>query len=201
MKITPTVAVARLSGSSGGITAASTKGVNYFRERVTPKNPNTAAQILVRTSMGSMNTLWRSMSATIKAYLNVLGSPQSLSGFNVFTKDNRAAEQAGTPLKPTSDSPYVPAVTNFAYDSQPTGTSLKVHWTAAAPTDYTKVALILRRTDLFAFEAEILTTLDTAAMYTFPVVVSGKTYHIYAAYYSTTLNKFGTWQRVVHVQT
>ena len=88
MKLTPSVLVGSMSGTSGGTTAASWKGRQYVRRHVVPKNPQTDAQVTQRGHMARMAKWYRSLPATIVAKLAELGAPLALSGFNVMVKED-----------------------------------------------------------------------------------------------------------------
>jgi len=85
VKLTPSVLIGTLSGSSGGTVASNWKGRPYVRTRVIPHNPQSAAQTTQRGYMARMSTCFRSLAATLVDKLNELGSPRRLSGFNVMT--------------------------------------------------------------------------------------------------------------------
>jgi len=85
VKLTPSVLVGTLSGSSGGTVASNWKGRPYVRTRVIPHNPKSAAQVTQRGYMARMSTWFRSLPADLVTKLDELGSPRRLSGFNVMT--------------------------------------------------------------------------------------------------------------------
>jgi hypothetical protein len=57
MKFVGTIA-AELSGSLGGIVASRNRGGGYFRQRVTPVNPNTPRQSIIRTITQELSDRW-----------------------------------------------------------------------------------------------------------------------------------------------
>lgn len=108
MIIKPSPLVASFHGSAGEATAATWLGRNYLRKRVIPRNPQSAAQTLVRNSMTRMVELWQSIgdcpdSARLKAAWNYLALRAALKGYNSFVKTNRALEQAASLLTLLSD--------------------------------------------------------------------------------------------------
>lgn len=97
MKIVPSVLVGSMSGSSGGTTVANWKGRLYARRRVIPKNPRSTAQQTQRGYMKRMSPWWRSLSTDVQIFLDDLGSPLQLSGFNVMSGTNLKLLAASTP--------------------------------------------------------------------------------------------------------
>jgi hypothetical protein len=83
-----------MSGSMGGVTAATNRGGQYFRKRSIPTNPRSPAQHTVRTIFGGSASTWQRIGsanqAAWNAYgasvtrINRLGVPRNLSGFNWF---------------------------------------------------------------------------------------------------------------------
>lgn len=112
MKFTPSVLVAALSGSSGGVVASRWKGTPYFRARITPGNPNTEDQQEQRGFMRQQVNWWQALPAGIKTYLDVLGANLGMSGFNAYIKQNvkDLADDVDLRIIPTS-SDIVPVQT------------------------------------------------------------------------------------------
>lgn len=96
MKFTP-VFVEGLSGSVGGLTASRARGgVDYFRVRAIPVNPNTARQQTVRQALAQLSVLWgTSLSqANRDTWINEAdGSEQQ--GLNLYIRSNVFRLQAG----------------------------------------------------------------------------------------------------------
>lgn len=85
MKILMGVGFAGASGKAGDTVAATWKGRQYFRRRVTPKNPKTAAQLAVRAHLARMAAWFRSLSDPFEALLDNIGTDRQLSGYNVMS--------------------------------------------------------------------------------------------------------------------
>ena len=101
--------VSSLSGSVGGTTASIWKGQAYLRNRVTPANPKSAAQILQRDAMARMVRAWQTLIADTTTAWNNKASGKKLSGFNEFTKANVVQERTDyfrdiVPSNPDSNS-------------------------------------------------------------------------------------------------
>jgi len=184
MKITFSPLVAGASGRAADAVASSWKGRAYIRKYVIPHNPQSAAQVLVRNSMASCVTMWRSLSSDLKACLDTYGVGYRMSGYNVFTSKNRAKFQATDPLAVMPANPNVAAISDFLGTLG--DTEIVVTWTDPVNAAFTKLAMMLHRTDLSIFEGEILTTLSSAETYTFTGLTNGKTYDLYAFLYSAT---------------
>lgn len=99
MKYNPSALVGPLSRSAGSTTASHNRFGNYFRNRVIPVNPNTAAQVAQRQSMTSRSQEWRALTvaqrtAWIALGLTMtrqdsLGVTYNLTGLQAYTSLNR----------------------------------------------------------------------------------------------------------------
>lgn len=98
-RITFSPLIVEASGKVKDTVFSKWKGRNYIRSRVTPANPNTAAQQAVRTSLARCVEMWQSLSPGRQGWWDTYASPYSLSGYNSFMSANRALEQAGSELK------------------------------------------------------------------------------------------------------
>lgn len=102
----------QVSGSIAGLTYAHNTGGMYARQRSTPTNPATAAQIAARDAVGDLNYFWRNVAtqaqrdawtswAATNPITGKLGDPLILSGQQMFIKCNaprmRAALAAVVP--------------------------------------------------------------------------------------------------------
>jgi len=168
MRITPSPLVGRMSGKTAGLVAATWKGRQYVRALVTPANPQSAAQTLVRTSLARCVTLWRSLETEIKAWLNTYATDYRMSGFNTFVQKNRAAEQAGTTLKPVPDHPNCPSPTALAFvEGVGAAGTIDLTWTDNSPTAFNQMRVALRLvggnefTDFKTFQADAETGIVT----------------------------------------
>lgn len=133
-KLTFSVLVADVRGKAGDVVFSSWKGRSYARTRVTPSNPNTAAQQAVRNSMASVVAQWQSLTSTLKGIWNVAASALSLSGYNLFVSQNRADEEDsyGKRFLPLQ-APGEP-VTTFAVALGGASGQMDVTWASAAAT-------------------------------------------------------------------
>jgi len=153
MKITPSVLVGAMSGSSGGTTASNWKGRQFVRRRVTPHNPKTAAQVTQRGYMARMSPWFRSLPADLVAKLNDLGSPLQMSGFNVMTREDlkhlAAAENPELiPANPDANALFSASDANAVVGSQidldfVAGPAILTHYVAflTCPVDPAEVGL------------------------------------------------------------
>jgi len=184
MKILFSPLIAGASGRAADAVAASWKGRSYVRKYVVPANPDTTAQGLVRDAFTHCVTLWRSLSATLKLFLDSYGSAYTMSGFNVYMSKNRAREQASSTLKPVPDNPLVCAPTAFAVatGAGAAGT-IDLSWTNDAISGYTKLAYIGRKSGTNIHVAEDLTTLASVGTKTVSGLTAGATYEFDGWYY------------------
>ena len=189
IKFSPLIAGA--SGRAADAVASNWKGRAYVRKHVIPHNPQSAAQIAVRESMARCVTLWRSLSTTIKTWLNTYGTGYRMAGYNIFAQKNRALEQVPSALVVVPANPNVPAVAAFAA-SVAVAEKITVTWTDPVLTGYTKLALILRDQAGAVFSAEILTTLASAETYDFLALTTGHIYDVYGWLYNSTTGVMGT---------
>lgn len=96
------IAVSDLSGASGGVVAFRNRFGLCFRSRVTPVNPNTDRQVVVKATMAFLAEQWReapmdagkrgeweTYAASI-SWTNRLGESVKLTGFNAFCMCNGA---------------------------------------------------------------------------------------------------------------
>lgn len=101
--------IAGMSGSIAGTTFAKNRYGSYARNKTKPVNPNTAAQIAVRSAVSYLSQYWfNSMTATERAawaqyaanvaVTNRLGESIYLTGFNHFVRSNSTLQNLGLPL-------------------------------------------------------------------------------------------------------
>ncbi|MBA7643143.1 hypothetical protein ES703_50857 [subsurface metagenome] len=200
MKITFSPLLAGASGRAADAVAASWKGIAYIRKFVVPANPKTAAQTAVRDAFAACVTLWRSLSTTVKTFLDTYGTGYAMSGYNVFISKNRAAQQAETALRPVPDNPLISAVPDFAFDSEPDpGVSL-LTWTDPEIDGYSHVLFVARDKDGVVFIACHTNYTAAAAEITIGALTIGQTYQFFLALYNPTTNVFGTSSMVEHLQ-
>ena len=191
MKIRFSPLLAGASGKAADAVASNWKGRAYIRKHVIPKNPQSAAQVAVRESLAACVTLWRSLSSTIKAWLDTYGTGYGMSGYNVFMKKNRAAQQASTALVPVPANPNVAPVSDLT-GSVAVADKITATWTDPVETGFTKMALILRDQATDVFSGEILTTDAADETYDFDPLTTGLTYDLYGWLYNPTTGEMGT---------
>src|SRR5690606_4000781 len=85
-------------GKLGGQVFSKNRGGAYVRTKVTPSNPQTLAQTIVRTNLGNISQLWNSLTTDQIAGWNsavenwkstdIFGDIKIPSGKNLFTKLN-----------------------------------------------------------------------------------------------------------------
>jgi hypothetical protein len=134
-------------GKIGGHVASKNRAGSYFRTKVTPTNPNTAAQVLARSRFATLSVAW---SALTDAYrlawnnatdlwkgTNVFGDLKHPSGFNLFQRLNNnlaqiAVAQINTPPLPTA----IGAWTAFSFIPDNTGTMVITFAATPVPAGY-----------------------------------------------------------------
>ena len=95
------------SGKIGGHVAAKNRGGAYLRTKVTPLNPNTAAQAGARSLLASLSTAWAALTDDQRkswndgvasfATTDIFGDLRNPSGINLFVKLNSNAHNAEHP--------------------------------------------------------------------------------------------------------
>ena len=192
MRIRFSPLIATASGKAADAVASSWKGRAYIRKLVTPANPQSAAQVLVRDSLARCVTLWRSLHASTKSWLNTYGTSYRMSGYNIFMKKNRALEQAGSVLLPVPAHPnvIVPGSLTFATGAGGSGTVL-ITWTDDVIANYSDLWVWARESSLNALGVSntVAANLDTM---TLSGLTAGVNYDLYAAYFNSADLKYGT---------
>ncbi len=80
------------SGTVAGVmTFASWRGVPYVRQRVTPANPRSTAQVLTRDIFTNMGFRWKTAGPLVRAPWDRFATGQKLVGRNAFMGQNLAA--------------------------------------------------------------------------------------------------------------
>ena len=98
-KILLGVFAADMRGHTGGTVFSKNTFANYIRNKVSPVNPDTPAQSLVRSRFTSLSQDWRGLTqaqirawnqgAQAFAHTNVFGNNVPLTGFNLFKQLNQ----------------------------------------------------------------------------------------------------------------
>ena len=102
---------------AGTLTASKWKGINYMRQRVIPKNPNTDLQKAIRMLITDATVAWKTnatvggvvINSAYKLAYNDASAGMAYSGFNLFIKQtvalNDGSAYAGVleiPVSPTA---------------------------------------------------------------------------------------------------
>lgn len=190
-RITFSPLIAGISGKMADAVGANWKGRAYVRKRVIPHNPKTPAQTAVRESMARCVQLFRSLEAEVKDWLNTYAVPLRYSGYNQFTKLNRALEQADSILQPVPPNPYQPAPTNWA---PVTGgvNEITVHWVDNSTLDFDKIYLSVREEGSNEFTGQTIAIDAAVGMHTFTNLTSLAEHQVYGAFFSSVKLTFGT---------
>lgn len=128
--------ISRGSGSIGGLVASHNSGGNYFRARVTPVNPNTPAQALVRGIMAMLSNRWVNVLTQVQRdawelyAVNVplsgpLGDTRNVGGIGMYIRGNLMKSHQGITL--ADDAPTIFDTGDFTpvvLDSATTSTQL-----------------------------------------------------------------------------
>lgn len=112
MKLKPSIAFEDMRGSAGGFTASKNFSRLYAKNRISPKNPQTAGQQQVRGDLSSNSRNWAALTqAQREAWIeaaktqlgkSVMGEKAKITGFNYFI---RIAQNLATLNLPYLDMP------------------------------------------------------------------------------------------------
>jgi len=150
MKTTMSVLFADMRGSAGGVTASKWKDTNYVRTKVTPANPNSAAQQAQRTAFTICVKCWQGFTAAMKAAWLTLAQSKSISEFNAFMSANVAQEKTNSHVMCTPASADVEAPSNVqvATGAAPGG-DIDITWSQGSATPTDQLCVWYRETEAY----------------------------------------------------
>lgn len=135
---------ADIRGHIGGTVFSKNTSANYIRNKVTPVNPATPAQSLVRSRFTAISQDWRGLTqaqrngwnqgAQVFSHTNIFGNNVPLTGFNLFKQLNQNLLAANQPS--ISDIPTVSDVFAFlssTLSADTSGGSLDFTFTPVIP--------------------------------------------------------------------
>lgn len=98
------------SGSIGkALTISSYKGKAYIRRHVTPKNPNSPAQLAMRAMLSFLASQWATLTPADQATWTTLAEQTGIEPFNAYVAHNQARwHRLKTPTKTYPDTPSPP---------------------------------------------------------------------------------------------
>src|SRR4030042_5102037 len=120
-------------GKLGGHVASKNRAGSYFRTKVTPTNPNTAAQVLARSRLATLSVAWAVLTDAYRAAwnnatelwksTNIFGDLKNPSGFNLYQRLNNNLAQVGVAAMNTPPQPAaIAAGPTFSFIPDNTGT-------------------------------------------------------------------------------
>jgi len=169
-------------GKLGGQVFSKNRGGAYVRTKVTPSNPQTLAQTIVRTNLGNISQLWNSLTTDQIAGWNsavenwkstdIFGDIKIPSGKNLFTKLNVNLLNTTRPVVldvPEKQSVNVQPQVTVSYDTATSAWTLTslpsipgiVYQVEATPTVPNGVSYVKNRFRVVAYGADA-TALATA---------------------------------------
>lgn len=134
-------------GKLGGHVASKNRGGSYFRTKVTPTNPQTAAQSTVRNRLTTFSQAWRALTEVQRAAWNgavsnfaktdIFGDIKQPTGLNLYVKLNSNLDQVGvSPLVLPPLPSEVPPVITVGLTASLTPDVIEVDFTpATVPAD------------------------------------------------------------------
>jgi hypothetical protein len=124
--------IVEMRGKTGGAVYSKNKGGAYRKRRTVPSNPQTAAQIAVRSKISTLSQAWKSLTAEQQSawqaatpqfqYINNLGQLQSYTAQALFMALNSSI-RAANPSASLLTSPPAPASITNVIPSEITVTS------------------------------------------------------------------------------
>ena len=141
-------AVAEIRGSAGGTTFSRNRFGAYTRQRTTPVNPNSPAQVLARGRLSTLTVYWRDTLtqaqrdawdayADATTWKNALGQDIKLTGLNHFLRAGQLRLQAGEAIVATAPAtPGIPAEeTLWTPTADATGNTIDIAYTFSPNVD------------------------------------------------------------------
>lgn len=138
--------IAQASGKIAGMVFSRNTFGQYIRTKVTPVNPSTNAQQLVRTRLAALSQAWRGITESQRLLFNetainftnidVFGDNVPLTGFNLYLRLNRFLQEIGEAR--VDDAPQPATVDGFitlALTADTTVGTLEIAFTDAIPAD------------------------------------------------------------------
>lgn len=105
-KVTAPLLSLGASGQIGdGLVFASTRGVDYVRQKVVPSNPRTVAQQLTRTTFAFMREIWKLTPPRAKVGFEAFAQGTKATGMNRFVGENLRLLRGSPNLAPFLASP------------------------------------------------------------------------------------------------
>ncbi len=181
IKLAPIVSDA--SGKIAGTVFSRWKGRNYIRKLVTPHNPQSAAQTVVRDSMARCVELWRSLTAALKVQLDTFATGIRMSGYNWFVGQNRVTEEGHDSAKLTPHNPDVTMIQDFALAAGGAG-EITLTWSDPGDATADKISGFFRKVEPASEENEIHFDAETAIAtetVTITGLDTGELYRVFAA--------------------
>jgi len=128
MKLMGSILVGSLHGSSGDVTAFTWKGRQALRRRVVPYNPQTDAQDLQRTAFSRCVECFQGIVQAVKDFLDILGTSQQMSGYNILMKDSVKSERDNHRHRVMPPNRYVNSVASLAAAEGGAAGSITLTW-------------------------------------------------------------------------
>ena len=137
------------------------KGVNYVRARVTPSNPQTAAQTLQREALADCLLDWQSIKAWAKAVWDTYASGYNASGYNFYMDVNIMRVKAAEAPMATPENPDYVMISAAAAATGASG-EIDITWTDEGGGANDQVFALYRKTTETAFTrtADVLASVE-----------------------------------------
>lgn len=126
-------------GKIGGQVASKNRSGAYMRTKVTPSNPQTAAQLAVRSILAGLSSGWRGLTQDQRdgwngavndfQKTNVFGDITTPTGKNLYTRLNASLQSVGLSVissAPSPDEVIECTIPNFAFTLAPTTAAINV---------------------------------------------------------------------------
>jgi len=183
-RIMYTPLVSDVRGKTGDIVFSAWKGRGTVRRRVTPANPNTAAQQAIREAMALVVACWQALTTAVKDRWDEEAPARRISGFNMFSQENVADERTANWQELTPANADVPPVTSVS--GLYAGGVLTVTWVQGEAAGADKAYMALRQVETSNLEFEDSATAISALTHEWSIELGAGTYCLYLAAKNTT---------------
>lgn len=143
--------ISEMRNKLNGSVFSKNRNGNYLRNKVTPVNPASAAQTVVRNRLSAVSTAWRDLGATVIAAWNsavdnflrtdIFGDVKRPSGKNLYARLNLNLDRIGAAHISNPPNPVaIAGIAGFSVVSDVSSSTVTLAWTSGnVPAGFTRV--------------------------------------------------------------